>query len=206
MDKKNFVPPFKGMENAPYSWWEDPMYFLNLKKRALWINGEIDETTVETMKHIILWNQEDNEANVPLEERMPIKLYIFSEGGEADVGDSMFELIKSSKTKVIGYNMGLVASAAFDIYIACHERITLPGAKFLIHEGSMRISGQTSSVENYGDLSKKVKARMIDRITKETNITKKTLENKIKSDWWFFGDEALKLEVAHRLWTPEDLA
>lgn len=206
MDKK-FPFPLKfleGLDKIPSTYWEDLAYFANLSNRTIWIDDDIDESTLNVMKYIVLWNEEDEAGKIPPENRKPIRLKIFSSGGEADVGDSLYELITQSQTKVIGYNMGLTASAAFDIYIACHERVTMSGAKFLVHEGSMRISGQTSSVENYGDLSKKLKSRMIDRIAQQTGIATKTLKDKIRSDWWFFGDDALKLGVAHRLWTPAE--
>ena len=208
MSEKRFPMPLSSLEGLkiPQTYWDDLAYFVSLSNRTMWIIDDIDESTLEVMKYIVLWNEEDAKGKIPLEQRKPIRLKIFSHGGDADVGDSMYELIKSSETKVIAYNMGLVASAAFDIYIACDERITYPGSKFLVHEGSMRVSGQNSSVENYTDMSKKTKARMIDRIAEQTNLSVKTLKGKIASDWWFFGEEAIKLGVAHRLWTHEDFA
>lgn len=199
--KRERLFPFKFMESVqlPPTCWPDLPFWANLIKRSFWIVGEIDYEYLDLMQFILLWNQEDEAAGIEPGEREPIKLFIFSQGGDAEIGDSLFEIVKSSKTPVIGYNMGLVASAAFDVYIACHKRVTLPGAKFLVHEGSMRIAGQASVVENFGDLSKKMKNRMIDRITSQTKITKSMLGNKIKSDWWFLSDEAIKYGVAHEL-------
>ena len=193
--------PFKFMESVQLTptCWDNLAYWANLSKRAFWIIDEIGYDDLDLMQFILLWNQEDEAAGIEIEDREPIKIFIFSQGGDAEIGDSLFEIVKTSKTPVIGYNMGLVASAAFDVYIACHKRISMPGAKFLVHEGSMRISGQASVVENFGDLSKKMKNRMIDRITSQTKITKAMLGNKIKSDWWFLTDEAIKLGVAHEI-------
>ena len=109
-------------------------YYKNLEKRILWLDSEVDDYFLEYGKYILQWNQED--IGKPQSERTPIRLLFFSPGGSLDINNAMIDIIKKSKTKVIGVNMGIAQSAGAFIYLACHERLTMPKAGFLLHRGS----------------------------------------------------------------------
>ena len=54
------------------------MYYDGLKNRTVWLDDLVDETTaIPITKMILAWNREDNEKNIPIESRKPIKLFIY---------------------------------------------------------------------------------------------------------------------------------
>ena len=58
------------------------MYYDGLKNRTVWLDDLVDETTaIPITKMILAWNREDNEKNIPIESRKPIKLFIYTCGG-----------------------------------------------------------------------------------------------------------------------------
>jgi len=93
-------------------------YYKSLKDREFWIEGEIGEETLELARLIITWNKED--SRLEPSERKPIRIFFNSPGGSLDVAYTLYDVIRISKTPIIGINIGYCASAAAYIFIACH--------------------------------------------------------------------------------------
>ena len=81
-------------------------------------------------------NREDEEAGIPIEERKPIKCLISNRGGSSDAANTLVDIITLSKTPIWGIAIGMCASAASMIYLACHKRYALPSVTFLFQQGS----------------------------------------------------------------------
>ena len=165
-------------------------YYYDLANRSIWIDSEINASTLDIVSKIIRWNREDK--GIPIEERKPIRLIIFSDGGLIDVEESIVSFIRLSKTPVYGIAVGMVASAASLIYISCHKRYALPNAYLVIHKGSCG-----SPRTNYNELMaamddyKKQVEKMIDFYIKNTQIPEEVIRSKIESDWYVRGDELI---------------
>ena len=112
--------------------------------RIIWLDSAVDENTVEIGKKILQWNMEDRTKKP--KKIKPIILLIFSYGGNLDVCNSLIDIIEGSDTPVYGVNMGIAASAACFIYLACHKRFMLPRSSFLIHRGSGGYEGTYEQV------------------------------------------------------------
>lgn len=170
--------------------------YKNYENRVLWLDTEVDDTWLEYAKAIILWNTEDKGKSK--EERVPIKLFFFSPGGDLDVNNMLIDIIKLSETKIIGINVGISMSAGCFIYMACHERLTLPRAKFLLHSGSAEgISGTAAQIEAYNAQYKKEVKQLKEYLYEY--IPKKTVDAKMKGEWFFDAKEAVELGVAHKI-------
>lgn len=167
-------------------------YYVNLYKdfqeRILWIDGEISPDSLEYVKYIINYNREDKD--IPVENRKPIKIIFFSNGGDLDVHYTLRTIIKLSTTPIIGIAVGLVASAAATIFLACHKRYALDNATFLFHKGSIRIGGNFNEViaalEDYQDSVEE----LISIIINETNYNEKEVLEGIQTDWYVRAEEA----------------
>ena len=165
-------------------------FYNDLEERIYWLTGSIDNLTLDLVQYIIKWNREDK--GIPIEERKPIRLIIFSDGGLIDVEESIVSFIRLSKTPVYGIAVGMVASAASLIYISCHKRYALPNAYLVIHKGSC-----SSPRTNYNELMaamddyKKQVEKMIDFYIKNTQIPEEVIRSKIESDWYVRGDELI---------------
>lgn len=172
-------------------------FYKNLEKRILWLDSAVDDYFLEYGKYILQWNQED--IGIPAEDRLPIRLLFFSPGGSLDINNAMIDIIKMSKTKVIGINMGIAQSAGAFIYLACHERYTMPKAGFLFHRGQGGFEG------TYDEIISQVMEyqRQIEELEKyvleNTNIDEETFAENFGTEWFISADEAIKYGIAHKI-------
>jgi len=149
-----------------------------LDKRILIINDEINDDVIEAyIVQILKWNGEDKD--IPEEKRSPIKIVINSPGGDAIVGMGLVDVITQSKTKVVAIGIGLVASAAFHIYISCHERYSFKNTIFLMHDGEIAIQNSSSKARDTMDFFETMEAQ-----TKEHVLAHTTMDNAFYDKVW----------------------
>lgn len=174
-------------------------FFSDLTKRRFWVNGEINDYSLELIKKIIAWNEEDNKEQLSIENRKPIKLFFFSPGGDLDVNNALIDIIKLSKTPIWGINIGQCASAAAFIYLSCHRRFMLEQGYFLFHQGSGSFSGTFQEVcAQIEDYQKQVQ-NLMDFMEKYTKYSKQEIEEKIIGEWYVRKEEALEKGVCDEL-------
>ena len=85
-----------------------------LSSRSLIISGEINQELAEKVATQLLILQEMGDE--------PIKLFINSQGGHVEAGDTIHDMIKFIKPRVIIIGTGWVASAGITIYLAADRR------------------------------------------------------------------------------------
>lgn len=179
-------------------------FYRNYENRILWIDDEITTMTLEYAKMIMQWNFDDKVANIPIEERVPIKVIFFSPGGDLEVNNCLVDTIQLSKTPVIGVNVGMAASSGCFIYLACHKRYTFPTAEFLLHKGAGQFAGTydvvISAIMNY--------QRQIEElgnfVLSHTNIPEEVFEENFATDWYLSAKEAVEYGVADKIITSLD--
>lgn len=168
-------------------------YYHDLANRSIWIDGEINVSTLDIVSKIIRWNREDK--GKPIGERKPIKLFFLSPGGDLEIEEAVVSTIRLSQTPVWGIAMGMVASAASLIYLSCHKRFALPNAYLIIHQGSAQMGG------NYDQMVAAMKdyEEQIERMTKfyieNTDYTEDEIRTNIKTDWYVRGEELLQRKL-----------
>lgn len=168
-------------------------YYHDLANRSIWIDGEINVSTLDIVSKIIRWNREDK--GKPIDERKPIKLFFLSPGGDLEIEEAVVSTIRLSQTPVWGIAMGMVASAASLIYLSCHKRFALPNAYLIIHQGSAQMGG------NYDQMVAAMKdyEEQIERMTKfyieNTDYTEDEIRTNIKTDWYVRGEELLQRKL-----------
>ena len=152
----------------------------DLKSRKIYLNSGIDLCTVEdVVKHIIRYNVEDKD--IPVEDRVPIKLYITSPGGDVYAGFELVDVIENSKTPVYTVNLGYQFSMGFLLGLCGHKRYATRHAKFLLHDG---IHGTINST-----------AKVRDDILTHTKIDPEQYDSKLRVEWYMFAEEAKELGV-----------
>ena len=156
-------------------------YYSLEKDRKYYMDEEICENAMGLHRMILRWNLED--VGKPVSERKPIRIYIFSPGGDVDYMWSLVDLIQMSETPIITINVGIAASAAGIIFLAGHQRLMLKRSRLLIHEGSARMAGDAVKVmdasENYKNQIKQMKEFILSR----TKITAAALGKQRGHDW-----------------------
>lgn len=167
------------------------------KERKIWFDLQVDASTLEFERQIMLWNMED--MLVPPEQRKPIWLYLFNYGGSFDLEWSFIDMIDMSITPIYTVNMGVCASAAADIFLAGKKRFMVKNGRVMIHQGSGGFQGDSNkifnAVDDYKRQLEKTKKYILDR----TKITSAAYKKHETDDWWLTADECLKYGVCDKL-------
>ena len=94
----------------------DKFFMEDIAKRKLFLNYDIDEQVFNSVGYWILrWNEEDND--IPVDKRKPIKLYGMSDGGDVRAGRSLIDIMLASETPSVTVNFGQWYSMGFYIGI-----------------------------------------------------------------------------------------
>ena len=169
-------------------------YYHDFNNRCLWLDSEIDENNFDLVQAVVRWNQDDKD--IPVEERKPIKIFFHSPGGSLDVGEILTSIIKLSRTPVYGIALGMVASAASVVYLGCHKRYALPNAYFILHRGSCEgIGGNYNEIQAAMEDYKLQIARMEKFYIENTTYPEEVIKSKIQTDWYIHCEEAMKFGI-----------
>ena len=105
------------------------------------IFGEINQKLARefTERILFLASQSDD----------PIKVYINSQGGHVESGDTIHDMIRYVKAPVKVIGTGWVASAGALIYAAAEKdnRYSLPHTRFMLHQPIGGVGGSASDAE-----------------------------------------------------------
>ena len=162
--------------------------------------GEIDGNVGDAIdSYIRFFNRQDEQDGIPVEERVPIKIYIDSPGGDLIATFTMINSIRMAKTPVWTINIGAAYSGGFFTFIAGHKRFAYPLASFLFHEGSTGTSGDAGKFRNFADFYKKELDNLKKVVLEYTDITEEDYEKHINDDWWFTAEEALEYGICDEI-------
>ncbi|MBL9021638.1 MAG: ATP-dependent Clp protease proteolytic subunit [Myxococcales bacterium] len=133
--------------------------------------------------------------------KAPITVYINSPGGSADSGFAIYDLFRFSPCPIITVANGVVASAAVLIYLGTpkERRVSLPNARFLLHQPSTAMRGQATDIDITAREILKLRSRY-NQIVQET--TGKPLEKVTKDsdrDFWLTANEAADYGLVGRV-------
>lgn len=177
-------------------------FYRRLKDREIVWNSIINDCMIDIPLYIFKWNKEDK--GIPVEERKPIKIFINSDGGDANVTLFTANVIALSKTPVITIGMGRSYSSGGLLLMAGHKRYVFDMTSILIHDGSTGAIGDTGKVLDNLEFTKESERRMCDFILKHTKIPKELLEKNYRRDWFMFSDEAIQYGIADEIITDLD--
>ena len=191
--KKNYKEVIKG--------YDDIISLNSCYKREVLL-GDIEPDVGEAIVSFIrFYNQMDDEAGIPIEERQPIKIFVDSNGGDLCATFSMIDAIRMSKTPVWTINMGSAYSGGFFTFIAGHKRFAYPHSSFLYHEGSTSTAGDANKFQNMAEFYKRELAMLKDITLRYSKISNELYEEKRRDDWWLTADDALELGVCDEICT-----
>ena len=175
-------------------------YYNMLSQRIIFVNDTIDEQLVFYSKQIIDWNKQDKDFAI--EDRMPIKIYCSSNGGNLSNVMNFINVIQLSKTPVTTIGMDKCYSAAGLLLMsATGRRYIFSDTTVLIHSGSAGFYDNTDKVIDYSEFTKKQEERVKQYILKNTKITDKMYEKNYRKDLWLFSDEIIEYGIADKIIT-----
>ncbi len=177
-------------------------FYQDEQDRVFWVTTEINDSLLDLVKMIIKCNKEDKGKSV--EERIPIKVFIDSPGGDVCALWTTIKAIEISKTPVYTINYCTAYSAAADLLASGHKRFALPGTSVMVHSGSCMFGGTMEQAENMKKHFDKLGKKITDYFLAHTKVDPKTFKKKAPADWYMDEDEALKNGLIDEIITDLD--
>lgn len=166
----------------------------NFYQRIIYINQEIDDKIAQRIHQTIRFYN-DIDIDTPKDERIPIQIYINTNGGELDAARCIISAILVSETPVYTWNIGKAFSAGFFILISGHKRFGMPQSSYLMHEGSSSNYADAHKFIQYAEYYKLLLEELKEHTLNHTKITSSYYDSQKPNDVWFTANKALELGV-----------
>ena len=164
-----------------------------LKTRTIFISGEINQELAQKVCTQLLLLQEMGDE--------PIKLFINSQGGHVESGDTIHDMIKFVKPRVLVIGTGWVASAGITIYLAANkeDRYSLPNTRYLIHQPMGECRGQSTDISIEAEEIIKVRKRINNIISAATGQPIERVEKDTDRNYWLNASEAVEYGIVNKI-------
>ena len=171
----------------------------NLEHRTLIFNDEVNDALIENyMLYILKWNREDKDIDPSKRQKLTIVLN--SPGGDCMIGfGGMVNCIEQSKTPIRVVGIGLVASMAFHIYIACKERFAYKDTIFLMHDGEQSASSSGGKFKDIARFFDNMNERTKQHVLKYTKMTEEFYDDHLDREFYMYSDDAQVLGVVDKI-------
>lgn len=169
-----------------------------LKSRTIIISGEINQALAEKVTSQLLMLQEMGDE--------PIKLFINSQGGHVESGDTIHDMIKFVKPRVIVIGTGWVASAGITIYLAANkeDRYSLPNTRYMIHQPLGGFQGQATDIGIEAEEILRVRRRINNIISEATGQPIEKVEKDTDRNYWLSAEDAVNYGIVKKVISKYD--
>lgn len=163
------------------------------KSRSILIFGEINQRLAREVTARLLALTYDSQE--------PIRVFINSQGGHVESGDTIHDMIKFVGPQVQVIGTGWVASAGAHIYLAAkrENRFCLPNTRFLLHQPSGGVRGPAVDIGIEAKEIVKMRQRLNRVIAAETGQPLEKVEKDTDRNFWMSAEEAQAYGIVHRI-------
>ena len=163
---------------------KNPMMLKLLKQRTILIYGEINQDLAKSVTEQLLYLSAVSDD--------PITMFINSQGGHVESGDTIHDIIRFIKPKVKMIGTGWVASAGITIYLAADkkDRYSLPNTRYMIHQPAGGVQGQSTEIQIEAKEILRMRKRVNKLIAKATGQTLEQIEKDTDRNFWLSAEEA----------------
>lgn len=135
----------------------------------------------------------------------PITLFINSQGGHVEAGDTIHDMIKFIKPEVKVVGTGWVASAGTHIFLAAKKenRLCLPNTRFLIHQPSGGVGGKVTDIAIQAQQIERMRERLAKVISDATGTGIEKVRQDIERDHWLTTEEAIDYGILSKVVSSE---
>ena len=154
------------------------------KSRTLVISGEINQKLAAQVVSQLL--AMDNESD------KPITIFINSQGGHVESGDTIHDVVKFIASPVRMVGTGWVASAGALIYISVprDRRFSLPNTRFLLHQPAGGVFGHASDIDIEAREIIAMRERLNKLLARETGQTLEKIQEDTRRNFWLSAQAA----------------
>ena len=190
-DNMNLIPIIVDKEqNGERSY---DIYSRLLKDRIVFLSGEINDETSNTIVSELLYLDSLNHSD--------ISLYINSPGGSITSGLAILDTINFIKSNVSTICIGMAASMAAFL-LSCGEkgkRYILPNAEVMIHQPLGGATGQATEIKIAAERILKLKDKLNRLLAKNTNQELEKIEIDTERDYFMDANEALEYGIVDKI-------
>ncbi len=164
-----------------------------LKSRTIVISGEINQSLAEkVVTQLLILEEMGND---------PIKIFINSQGGHVEAGDTIHDMIKFITPKVIMIGTGWVASAGITIYLAADKenRYSLPNTRYMIHQPLGGFNGPATDIGIEAEEILRVRKRINKIISESTGQPLERVEKDTDRNYWLSSDDAVTYGIVNKI-------
>ena len=161
-----------------------------LKTRTIMIYGGINQALAQDVSEKLIILSEDSEAD--------ITIYLNSQGGHVEAGDTIFDMIRHVTPKVRIIGTGWVASAGALIYAAPPQdcRFALPNTRFMLHQPSGGVGGTASDVKIEVEELIKMRRRLNQIFADQTGQPIERVTEDSDRNFWMSAQQAVEYGLA----------
>ncbi|MGL4849767.1 MAG: ATP-dependent Clp protease proteolytic subunit [Clostridium sp.] len=136
----------------------------------------------------------------------PIKIFINSQGGHVEAGDTIHDMIKFVKPKIIMIGTGWVASAGITIYLAADKenRYSLPNTRYMIHQPLGGFNGPATDIGIEAKEIIRVRSRINKIISDATGQSLEKVEKDTDRNYWLNSEEASSYGIVGKIISKYD--
>ncbi|MDT2816089.1 ATP-dependent Clp protease proteolytic subunit [Vagococcus carniphilus] len=164
-----------------------------IDNRTILIYGEINQDLAKEVSSqlLLLASLSDD----------PITIFINSQGGHVEAGDTIHDMIKFVKPDVKVVGTGYVASAGITIYLAANkkDRYSLPNTRYMIHQPAGGVQGQSTEIQIEAQEIIRMRERINRLIAKATGQTYEQVSEDTDRNFWMSADEAVKYGIVTKI-------
>jgi ATP-dependent Clp protease protease subunit len=154
------------------------------KSRTLIISGEVNQQLVaNVMGHLLAMASAADD---------PITIFINSQGGHVESGDTIHDVIRFIKPRVRMVGTGWVASAGALIYVAAprEDRYCLPNTRFLLHQPAGGVGGSAADIAIEAQEIIRMRERINRIFSRETGQPFERIETDTHRNFWLDAEAA----------------
>jgi ATP-dependent Clp protease, protease subunit len=154
------------------------------ESRTILIHGEITSRLAQEVTAQLLAMAGESDED--------ITLFIHSEGGHVESGDTIHDMIKFVKPRVRIVGTGWVASAGTHIYLAApkKDRFCLLNTRFLIHQPHGGVGGRATDIRIEAEQILKTRERLNRVIAEATGQPLEKVVKDTERNHWMSAEEA----------------
>ena len=172
------------------------IYSRLLEDRIVFISGEIDDATANTVVAELIYLEAKNPEK-------DICVYINSPGGSVTAGMAIYDTMKYVKCDVSTICVGLAASMGAFLLAAGTKgkRFCLPNSEVMIHQPLGGAKGQASDIEITAKHIINTKKKMIKMLAENSGQQIKKVEKDVDRDYYMSADEAVAYGLVDKVIT-----
>ncbi|WP_149703696.1 ClpP family protease [Campylobacter concisus] len=162
-----------------------------LADRNIFLYGQIDQEICLATQKILLYLDSVNQSD--------INIYISGPGGSIYDGFGLIDFMKTIKSPINTFCVGLAASMSALIFLNGDKRYMLPNSSLMLHQPLGGASGQASDIELIANQILKIKSKVNEMIKANSNLKIAKIEQITDRDCYIDAPLAITYGLANEI-------